>query len=132
MMKHALLIAAAAAFAATPAMAAPGHGKGHGNSAMKHAQHGKHWNWGNANCPPGLSKHDGYCMPHGQFKKMYRIGQRYNTRYGNLWAYNQIPYDLRTQYGFQPNYNYYYGNGYLYQVDPRTLLVQQVVNAILR
>ena len=65
-------------------------------------------------------------------KKLYASGQRYPSNYGNVWSYNQIPYDLRNQYGFQPNYNYYYGNGYLYQVDPKTMLIQQVVNAIMR
>lgn len=127
-MKSFLLIAGAAAFAAAaPAAAKPGHAKGHGNSG----KHAKYYGYSGA-CPPGLSKHAGHCMPHGQYKKMYKVGQRYNTRYGNAWNYNQIPYDLRTQYGFQPNYNYYYGNGYLYQVDPRTQLISAVVNAILR
>ncbi|GAA4724076.1 hypothetical protein H9L13_11880 [Sphingomonas lutea] len=126
-MKNILLIVGAAAFAAAaPAAAKPGHAKGHGN-----AKHAKYFGYAGA-CPPGLAKHDGHCMPHGQYKKMYKVGQRYNTRYGNVWAYNQIPYDLRTQYGFQPDYNYYYGNGYLYQVDPRTQLIRAVVNAILR
>ena len=128
-MKNIMIIAGAAAFAAAaPAVAKPGHAKGHGNSAKA----AKYYGYNAGACPPGLAKHDGHCMPHGQYKKSYRVGQRYNTRYGNVWAYNQIPLDLRTQYGFQPNYNYYYGNGYLYQVDPRTQLVSAVVNAILR
>ncbi len=29
-------------------------------------------------------------------------------------------------------HNYYYGDGYIYQVDPKTMLIQQVVSAILR
>jgi hypothetical protein len=126
--KKLLILAGAAAFvAAAPAVAKPGHGKGHGNSA-KHARY-----YGYAgNCPPGLSKHEGHCMPHGQFKKRYNVGQRFNTRYGDLWSYNQIPYDLRQRYDLERRYRYYYGDGYLYRVDPRTMLVSQVVNAILR
>jgi hypothetical protein len=30
------------------------------------------------------------------------------------------------------NDRYYYRNGYLYQVDPRTMLIQQAVSALLR
>ena len=30
-----------------------------------------------------------------------------------------------------PNYRYYYDNGYLYQVNPRTMLIQQVISALL-
>jgi hypothetical protein len=63
---------------------------------------------------------------------MYNVGQRYNRNFGNPWTYNQIPDYLRSQYAFDPNARYYYANGYLYQVDPRTLLVQQVISALLR
>ncbi|HYC96103.1 MAG TPA: hypothetical protein VEB39_10440, partial [Sphingomicrobium sp.] len=65
-------------------------------------------------------------------KKLYNIGQRWPGNYGYAWNYNQIPYDLRTRYGFDPGYNYYYGDGYLYRVDPATMLISQVVSAILR
>ena len=36
------------------------------------------------------------------------------------YSYNQIPYDLRSRYDLDPRDRYYYGDGYLYQVDPRT------------
>jgi hypothetical protein len=39
---------------------------------------------------------------------------------------------LRRQYAFNPNDRYYYGDGYLYRVDPRTMLIEQVVRALLR
>ena len=127
-MKQTLLIIGAAAFAiAAPAVAKPGKGHGHG-------AHGKHqmYGYGAGNCPPGLAKKNAMCMPPGQFKKLYGVGQRYPSGYGSLWSYNQIPFDLRSQYGFNPYARYYYGDGYLYQVDPRTLLIQRVVNAIMR
>jgi hypothetical protein len=59
-------------------------------------------------------------------------GQRWQNSYGSRYAYGQIPYSLRNRYDLNPNYRYYYDNGYLYQVDPRTLLVQQVISALLR
>ena len=135
MMKHILMIAGAAAFAASaPASAKPGHAKGHGKPAhaQNHPGKGTLYGYGAGGCPPGLLKKNNGCMPPGQAKKLYNVGQRFDTRYGNLWNYNQIPYDLRQQYGFDPGSRYYYGDGYLYRVDPRTMLISQVVNAILR
>ena len=125
-MKHALLIAGAAALAfAGPALAKPGHGKGH---AKGHGVHG----YALAGCPPGLAKKNAECMPPGQHKKLFGVGQRWPGNYGYAWNYNQIPYDLRSRYGFDPGYRYYYGDGYLYRVDPRTMLIQQVVSSLLR
>lgn len=136
MMKHLLLIAGVAALAsAAPAHAKPGHAKGKGKG-HPHAEHHGHGNkgigYGVGGCPPGLAKKNNGCMPPGQAKKLYSIGQRFPLGYGQPWAYNQIPYDLRSRYGFDPRHNYYYGDGYLYRVDPRTMLISQVVSAILR
>ena len=134
-MKHLLTIAGAAALAfAGPALAKPGqgHGNGHGNG-YGYDDHGKGglYGYGVGGCPPGLAKKHNGCMPPGQAKKLYRIGQRFPLSYGNRWTYNQIPYDLRRQYGFEPDDRYYYGDGYVYRVDPKTMLIQQVVSALL-
>ena len=131
-MKHLIMLAGAAALAFTgPALAKPDHGNGpgnrHGNGQGANGPVG----YGIGGCPPGLAKKHNGCMPPGQAKKLYRIGQRFPTNYGNRWSFNQIPYDLRNQYNFDPRYNYYYGDGYLYRVDPKTLLIQQVVSALL-
>ena len=141
-MKHMLLIAGAVALGfAGPALAKPGNGHGNGNGkdyakAYDKAygkdyakaygkgpkyKHASAYGYGVGGCPPGLAKKG--CIPPGQAKKMFRVGQRYSTGYGTRYSYRQIPYDLRNRYDLDPNYRYYYGNGYLYQVDPRTLLV---------
>lgn len=128
-----ILITSAAALAfAGPAYAKPDHAKKYGKA--KHGQHhaGTPYGFGAGGCPPGLAKKNNGCLPPGQAKKLYNAGQRFPTRYGYNWNYNQIPYDLRQEYGFNPGYNYYYGDGYLYQVDPKTMLIQQVVSALLR
>jgi hypothetical protein len=128
-MKQLLMIAGVVALAsAGPAYAKPDHAKGKGNP---HAQH-RTIGYGAGGCPPGLAKKNNGCLPPGQAKKLYNIGQRYPANYGYNWNYNQIPYDLRQQYGFDPRSNYYYGDGYLYRVDPQTMLIQQVVSALLR
>ena len=129
-MKKLLILASIATMvSAAPAMADPGHGKGNakGNKVAK-----GYGGYGAGGCPPGLAKKNNGCLPPGQAKKLYNIGQRWPGNYGYAWNYNQIPYDLRTRYAFNPNYRTYYGDGYVYQVDPATMLVSQVVSAILR
>lgn len=155
-MKKLILFVGAAAFAlGTPALADPG--KGHskqgkaqsanshvkGNSKAHSKKHGKHvvtmrngtrlyaFN-ARGSCPPGLAKRENGCMPPGQAKKAFNVGQRYNRNVGNVWTYSQIPYDLRSRYQFDQDDRYYYRNGYVYQVNPRTMLIQQVVSALLR
>ena len=129
-MKQMLLIAGVMALAAaTPAYAKPDHAKGHGHSQGHNVGP---VGYGVGGCPPGLAKKNNGCMPPGQAKKLYNVGQRWPGSYGYRWNYDQIPYDLRTQYGFDPRYNYYYGDGYVYRVDPATMLISQVVSAILR
>ena len=132
MIKHILLIAGAAALAsAAPAFAKPDHAKGKGNPHAQH--HGINGiGYGVGGCPPGLAKKNNGCLPPGQAKKLYNVGQRFPLSYGQRWGFDQIPYDLRSQYGFDPRSQYYYGDGYLYRVDPTTMLISQVVSAILR
>jgi len=128
-MKQAFIIAGVAALAvAGPALAKPGNGNGHGNSHGYGAAGPV--GYGVGGCPPGLAKKG--CIPPGQAKKLYNVGQHYPRSYGTRWAYNEIPYDLRRQYGLNSRYNYYYGDGYVYGVDPRTMLIRQVVASVLR
>lgn len=150
-MKKLILFAGAAAFAlGTPALAEPkGHSRaGQAQSSKSHGAahpnaHGKRVVTmrngsrlyafdARGSCPPGLAKRDNGCMPPGQAKKEFDVGQRYNRNFGNVWTYNQIPSDLRSRYEFDQDDRYYYRNGYLYQVDPRTMLIEQVVSALLR
>lgn len=133
-MKYYLLIASAAALGiASPATADPGNGHGHGNGHGNPHAYGYNGpvGYGHGGCPPGLAKKNNGCMPPGQARKLAR-GQRWISSYGSRYSYGQIPYSVRRQYDLNPRYNYYYDNGYLYQVDPRTLLVQQVISALLR
>ena len=149
-MKKFILIAGAAAFAvASPAVAHPGNGHGaanHGSATHGKAQahsglvhrgtsygHGRLYAFNaRGQCPPGLAKRDNGCLPPGQAKKLYNVGQRYNRNFGNAWTYNEIPLSLRSQYNLDQTDRYYYRNGYVYQVDPRTMIVEQVISALLR
>lgn len=160
-MKTFILIAGAAIFAvAAPTIAHPGNGHGGGNSGvMAHGQaqvhsgraydmttrghkraYGMTARWhGRAyalnergQCPRGLAKRDNGCMPPGQAKKLYNAGQHYNRNFGSAWTYNRIPQSIRSQYSLDQTHRYYYRNGYLYQVNPNTMVVEQVISALLR
>jgi hypothetical protein len=130
-MKQILILASAAAIAfAGPAFAKPGHGQGHGNPHAYGVTGPV--GYGVGGCPPGLAKKNPPCVPPGQAKKIYGVGQRLPLGFGTPYAYNRIPYDVRSRYGLNPNGDYYYGDGYLYRVDPRTSLVQQAIAALIR
>ena len=127
-----MLTGAAAALAfAGPLFAHPGNG--HGNPHGNPHAYGVTGpvGYGAGGCPPGLAKKSVPCMPPGQAKKIYGIGQRLPTGAFNPYAYKHIPMDLRTRYTLSPHGTYYYGDGYLYRVDPRTMLVQQAIAALL-
>jgi hypothetical protein len=120
-MKTILLLASAAFLAATsPALAKPG--KGHGNP---------HAAQGHGGCPPGLAKKNNGCLPPGQAKKLFNQGQRIPNGYDGYTPYGSIPYNLRNRYDLNDNYRYIYRDDYIYQVDPTTLVVQRILNAIL-
>lgn len=142
-MKQIAILVGAAALAFTgPAVAKPGNGNGnghgngnpHGNANINAYASGTRGpvGYGAGGCPPGLAKKAVPCVPPGQAKKQYNVGQRLPQGYGTPYSYNQIPSSLRTQQGLSRNQNYYYRNGYLYGVDPRTRQVQRAVAARLR
>jgi len=118
-----MLVGAAALVFAGPALAKPGHG--HGNP------HGNVQGYGIGGCPPGLAKKAMPCLPPGQAKKIYGVGERLPMGVFNPYGYNHIPVDIRTRYALTSQGTYYYGDGYLYRVDPRTMLVQQAIAALL-
>jgi hypothetical protein len=131
-MKKLLLTAAIAAFCvAAPAAAKPGNGHGHGYG---HGYDSVDMGYGRGGCPPGLAKKAIPCMPPGQAKKLFGVGQRVPYGYGRLLSYNRLPYSVRAYYGPQlnPYSRYIYNNGYVYRVDPRTMVVEQILSTLAR
>jgi hypothetical protein len=126
-MKYLILLAGAAALGiAGTAIAKPGNGHGHG-----HGHGGGNDRYDARGCPPGLAKKHNGCMAPGQARKLYR-GQHYQSGHGDYYSFGRIPYDVRRRYDLNSRYRYYYDNGTLYAVDPRTMLIQQVISALLR
>lgn len=147
-MKTFLTLAAAAAVAltASPALADPGHGHGNGDKEWKHGggdrddgdRGGYRNNYGYhhssyRNCPPGLAKKHNGCMPPGQYRKYrWNRGQRLPNGYNGYTSYNQLPQRYVDQYNLDPNNRYIYQDNTIYQVDPRTSVIQQILGGLVR
>ena len=129
-MKTLILIAGATLLAAAPAHSKPDHSKHADKSHHAHGN-GAH-GYGKGECPPGLAKKNAECMPPGQHKKLFKVGQRLPKGYDRYTPYSQVPYDLRRKYGLDRDDRYIYRDQYLYRVDPKTMVVEQVLSAILR
>lgn len=136
MMKHLLIAAASALVIAGPVAARPGNGHGHGSpfgfAGAPPTGHGA--GYGVGRCPPGLARKAVPCVPPGQAKKLFGVGQRVPPNYRGLLRYNALPPSVRSRYGRQlsPYSRYIYENGYIYRVDPRTMVVLQVLSALAR
>ncbi|HZB69054.1 MAG TPA: hypothetical protein VE403_01700 [Sphingomicrobium sp.] len=77
-----------------------------------------HWA---VSCPPGLSKHPGVCMPHGQAKRL--VGGVLPAAFRN----SMLPLGLRNIYRDDDDYMYRLGDGYLYKVNRDTSLVASLL-----
>ena len=89
--------------------------------------------YGAGGCPPGLRRKNAQCLPPGQHKKLFDVGQRVPTGYKGLMRYNALPPELRRQYGgaLDPRAHYIYDPQYLYRVDPATMVVREVLRGLL-
>ena len=127
-MHNILMVAGAAALlAASPAIAGP-KGKGANKANKPVAAMKANKAWSGANCPPGLR--DKGCMPPGQAKKLFDVGQRIPSGY-SYTPWGTLPGDLRDRYDLDDDYRYIYRDNRVYVVDPATSLVTRIIDAIL-
>lgn len=117
--------------AAAPAIAKPGKGHGNPHSITSRSYHDSQYGYGNGGCPPGLAKKNPSCVPPGQAKKQFAQGQRLPYGYRGFTDYDDLPYDLRQRYRLDEDDRYIYGEDYLYQVDPQTMIVERILRSIL-
>ena len=85
--------------------------------------------YGRGNCPPGLAKKNNGCMPPGQAKKRYAVGQPLPTgiRIGDL------PHDLNVRMGPQPSgYRYGMVDGDVILISLTTRQVVDIIDAFVR
>jgi len=64
--------------------------------------------------------------------QQYNVGERLPCGYKGYTAYRRIPHDLRNRYALDDDYRYIYRDDYLYQIDRKTLIVQRVLQPLLR
>jgi len=75
-------------------------------------------------CPPGLAKKGNGCLPPGQEKKAFGLGERLPL--AAFAAYN-LPSDYQDWYGDNPEYSYRADDGYIYRIDNETNLVSALI-----
>ncbi|HEY5724068.1 MAG TPA: hypothetical protein VIT45_17300 [Allosphingosinicella sp.] len=120
-MRMLIFMAGAIAIAAAPpAFAKPGKGKG-----PHHATHA-----GAHGCPPGLAKKRNGCLPPGQARKLFGVGQRIPTGYRHYSSYDAIPAAYRDRFGIPTGQRYIYRDDTVYVVDPTTRLVSRIFDLI--
>jgi hypothetical protein len=131
-MKKLLMIAGLGVMiASTPVMAKDhgdhgrGYNRGHHEDRYDRDEGRRGYNRSHYACPPGLAKKHNGCQPPGHAKSHWRVGQRLPTAYQNYY----VPQAYRSQYD-PTNYRYY--DGYVHRVDPKTEVIQQVIQALLR
>lgn len=142
MRRLALIMGSAALAIAMPALAKPGKGA-HGpvvhakGKSGAHANHGRPRartaagpNYGVNACPPGLAAKGNGCLPPGQARKLFNVGQRIPTGYGYYTPYSNIPAAYRDQYGLATDGRYIYRDDSIYVVDPTSRLVTRIIDLI--
>jgi hypothetical protein len=86
------------------------------------------YQYGGANCPPGLARRTPACVPPGQARRMFNQGQRIPANYGAFNSYNDIPLQYRSR--VPSGYNYIYRDDSVYVVDPQTRIVRSIINLL--
>ena len=79
-------------------------------------------------CPPGLAAKNNGCLPPGQARRLFTMGQRIPTGYNFYTPYSDIPLAYRDQYGLTTDGRYIYRDDSIYVVDPTTSLVTRIID----
>jgi hypothetical protein len=77
------------------------------------------------NCPPGLARKGNGCLPPGQAKKLFGVGDRFQAAMFSGYA---LPQAYRSFYADSPEQYYRYDDqGYIYQVDRGSGLIDSII-----
>lgn len=127
-MKHLIHCSLIALLALSPLAASAGNGNGKNKNKNKNKNGFKVERVSPNNsaavghCPPGLAKKAVPCVPPGQVKNLYRVGDRINRDY--YWIND--PY----RYGLNRGGNYVRAGDYVYRIDPETRKVLNLIGAV--
>ncbi len=76
-------------------------------------------------CPPGLAKKNNGCLPPGQAKKLFGLGDRIEPAWFGGY---RMPLGYRSLYYDSPSQYYRYDNqGYIYRVDSRSNMISGLI-----
>ena len=76
-------------------------------------------------CPPGLANKNNGCLPPGQAKKVFGLGDRIQPTWFSGY---QVPEQYRAFYSDTPDYYYRYNDdGYIYRVERESNLISGLV-----
>ena len=154
MRKLILLAGALAMGISLPAAAGPG-GKGKGKGPSVSAGHTTHvktkgakvkarsdvrvrtdarvradGRYGVNDCPPGLVKKANGCLPPGQAKRLFGLGQRIPVGYNFYTDFDDLPLTVRERYQLAAGQRYILRDSTVYVVDPTTSLVSRIIDLI--
>jgi hypothetical protein len=79
-------------------------------------------------CPPGLANRNPACVPPGQARRLFDQGQRIPDSYREWTEYGSIPERYRSR--VPEGYRYIYRDDSVYLVNPRTRLVDRIIDLI--
>ncbi|TPG13190.1 hypothetical protein EAH84_07265 [Sphingomonas oligophenolica] len=77
-----------------------------------------------------MAKKSPACIPPGQAKRLFNQGQRVPAGYRYYSPYNSIPQQYRSNVPYDAANRYIYRDNQVYVVDPRTRLVEQIINLL--
>ena len=88
--------------------------------------------YGGAACPPGLANRNPPCVPPGQARRAFRVGQTLPGSYSYYTPYDtllgRIPEAYRDD--IPTGYRYIYRDDAVYVVDPTTRVVRSIIDLI--
>jgi hypothetical protein len=73
----------------------------------------------------GSGHHASRHAHHAKWSRGHHLGHNYSYT-----SFNALPRTYVTRYRLSPHYRYVYTDGYIYQVDPRTYAITQVLQAL--
>ncbi|MEO7751725.1 MAG: hypothetical protein ABIS09_10450 [Sphingomicrobium sp.] len=89
-------------------------------------------------CPPHYEpEHTGYyarayCPDIGEARQRLISGQVIPAGFGQPIGYAQLNSELRAQYRLNPERDYVFANGYLYDIDPATKTIKRVIPVLVQ
>ena len=86
--------------------------------------------WGGATCPPGLEKKVPPCIPPGQVGRTFNIGERILTGWGTI-PFRRIPLSVRDEFDLDDDDRFVFRNGTLFVIDPRTRLIERIIEGVV-